>query len=438
MKRLLVFAFLLFLISAFVYADFSMSGDVKVEYLYGSGKKLSSNLVFDLKPAKGITIVVPFSCKDNLQYEVGKIKFTAKQETIKYTLTIDPLEKIISDSKLTGDKWAIDLVKANMYGEYAVSRNDFVFDEVVEDFKAVLFNNTTGKKKKKDGMTFQYSGYSLGLSADDLSFQTSVIRIGDFALRSSVIAQVMNGGDNLSFSASADFNPEAFDFYVAFDSRKTASFNYDAVARFSSDSLDFEFYYASLTTRPSRDHAFKEYLSFFSSVEIGKFIFNFGMKDLLKTNMLQTLCLGAYFENDSAEVDVSSIYNFDEKILVLGCRTRIVDVINVSANIWNQNKNSIFTGRVGASYKADDYTLKANLYFLKQNNTNLCFGVGLGAEFKSLVENVKLEVNLKLDTYGAANLSTIAETARQNYSSIMPHSFNRGSNTFSITCVYTF
>ena len=443
MKRLLVFTTLLFIICASSFADVSMSGDVKIEYCYGSGKELSSNLVFNLKPEKGVTIVVPFSCKDSMQYEVGKIKFTAKKKSVKYTLTIEPLKGVITDSKLTGDKWSIDLVKANMYGEYAVSRNDYVYDEVVEDFKVVLFNNTTGKKKKKDGMTFQYSDYSLGLSADDLSFQTSVIKIGDFSLRSSVIAQVMDGSDNLSFSASVDFNPEAFDFYVAFDSRKTKDFNYDAVARFLSDTLNFEFYYASRTTRPSKAFALKEYLSFFSSMEIDKIIFHFGMKDMLKTNMSQTLCLGAYFESDSTEVDVSSIYNIDEKILVVGCRTRIDDIVpnvfvNASANIWNQNENSILTGKVGAGYLSKDYDLIANLYFLKQTDAQLLFGVGLGAEFKTLVKNVKVEANLKLDTYGAANLSTIAETARQNYSSIVPHSFLSGGNTFSITCTYTF
>ena len=442
MKRLLVFTALLFLICVSLFADYSVSGDVKVEYLYKSGKTIASNLVFNLKPTKGITIVVPFSCKENMQYELGKVKFTAKQNSVKYTITIDP-KGTVTDSKLTGNKWSIDLIKANMYGEYAVSKHNFVYNDVTEDFREVLFNNTTGKKKKKDGMTFQYDGYSLGLSSDDLSFQTSLIKIGNFALRSSVIAQVMDKSDNLSFSASADFNPEAFDFYVAFDSRKTKDFNYDTVVRFSSDYLDFEWYYASYTTRPSKAFALKEYLSFFTSIDIGKFIFNFGMKDMLKTNMQETLCFGVYFENDFVEVDVSSVYNLDEKALVLGCKTMFVDVFtdvffSVGANYWKQDKDSIFTGKVGAGYITEDYAFNANLYFLKQNEKQLFFGVGLGAELRSLIENLKLEVNLEMDSYKAANLSTIAEAARQSYSSIMPYSFSEGSHSFSISCIYTF
>ena len=445
MKRVSVVVVFLFLVSTLVFADFSMSGEAKAEYTYSTDYEISSSIDFTLKPRKGVTIVIPFSAKDGTEYEMGKIKFNFKLDKIRYTIIVDPSDAEITDSKLTGDKWSVDLVKGYMYGEYAVSSWDYVYDEITEDFRAVLFNNTTGKKKKKDGMTFRLYDYSLGLSKDDLCFQTALIKMGDFTFRSSVIAQVMDGSgsNNRSFSASADYSPEEFEFYAAFDSRKTKTLNYDAVIRFSSDLLDIEWYYASKTTRPSGSDAYKEYMSFLCSFELDDLKFHLGMKDLLKNNMMQSLCAGAAYDNDSVDFDASAIYNFDEKILVLGYNLVLIDIdpeisLTTGANLWTCDGENILTGKLGSGCYTDDFDITMEILMLKQTDMPLYLGFSANASFYTLVEDVRVEASFTVDPNNAARLTSIANWGRRSYSDNMPFTYFDGHSTLSVSCTYTF
>ncbi len=252
-----------------------------------------------------------------------------------------------------------------------------------------------------------------------------------------------SGSDNRSVSASADYIPEDFELYVAFDSRRTKTLNYDTVVRFSSDPLDIEWYYASRTTRPSGSDAYKEYMSFLCSLNLDEMRFHLGMKDMLKTNMMQSLCIGAGYESESLDFDASAIFNFDEKILVVGYNVVLVNIgmdisLITSANLWTQDGETILTGKIGAGCNTDDYDLTLDVLMLKRTEMPLYFGLSANASSYTLVKDVKLEASLTIDPYNAVRLSGIATWGRRCYSDNMPFTYSEGNNTFSLSCTYTF
>jgi len=446
MKRVAATVFLFLSVLAFCCASFTLSGDFKVEYLYTSYEEteeveynFSSDLSLKLKPQKHVTIVIPLSAENDRVYEVGKIKGTFKLGKVKFTMTMDPEKVQLTESKLTGSFWSVDLLKGYMNGEYAISPMDYEYNEIKEDFNLVLFNNTTGSKKKKDGMTFKIKDFTIGLSKDDLSFQTPLVKFGDLILQTALITQAMNGGKYFSFSASVDYTPQDFEFFAAFDSRMQKTFNYDALARISFEPVEFDFYYVNKTSRPSGRYAMNKYFSFLSKFSHEGLTAHFGIKDMLVTNAMQTLFMGAGYENKKIDFEATVLYNLDDKVFVTGCSIVFLEVVpdlsfRVAGNFWKQKDNTVLTGRTGVVYLGEKCEFSADISSLVRGDKPLALGFNSSVTFNSLIQGVELEASVNIDPYKASTISGIAEMGRKYYSDNMPDSLFDGGRTVSISC----
>ena len=457
MKKFLVVLTILVLVAGFAFADSKISGKVTAAYTFDFDAKTIGYAVkgnnAELKWTWNSHTVGPYEASGKpyatvtvavtMESKIGKDAVAAWKFSDYTTgdLWADLTIKVaLKEAKIVGEDWEIDLLKAQLFGEYAKSAWDMAYNTKDDAYNAAYtYDNTHGGKA--NGVTVTYKDVKVGIGAGspgeglydlDISAESPEFKFdGGSAQAAAIIGtkKLLGTTDpifNFSVSAKANYTVDKLSASVAFDGEYVSEeFNFDTALKVAYEPATLDFYYAS-ALKATYMPAYEKYMSVKVTVDVAKIAENVpvvayvGMQDVLDKNDSRELVVGANYKTENLTAEASFALELsDDKDLVVGGTakaTKLVEGFGLEGGVdyYGYGENtSMFAAMVGANYTAEKYSASADVAVVKlATESTLYLGFKATVESDKIVENAKLFTTLVIDKNAAVALYEFADLVR--------------------------